>query len=166
MNQLTDKQLQTLKDRLTEEKNELQRHFEINGTSGEKLNADSGGELSSYDNHPADMGTETFERERDHAIDENLDQKLAAVEAALQRIDEGTYGGCELCLQPIPYERLQALPWTATCLEHAGMTEGKAIPAERYEMTAPILPDEAGTWAPLNRYGSSDNEVPGQREES
>lgn len=165
MNRLNDEQLQTLKNRLTEERDELQRHFEINGTTGDMLSADSGGELSAYDNHPADMGTETFERERDHAIDENLEQRLTSVEAALQRMDEGTYGQCELCREPIPYERLEAVPWTATCVEHAGLTEGAARPTDRYEMTAPIMPDEAGTWDSLDRYGSSDNEVPGQRED-
>lgn len=164
MSHLSDSQIDTLKRRLTEEKNELERHFEINETSGETLRADAGGELSAYDNHPADAATETFERERDHAIDENLDQKLSEVQAALQRIGEGSYGHCELCREPISYERLEALPWASTCLEHAGLTGGAARSSDRYEMTAPVMPDDVDAMETLESYGSAGTEAPNPRE--
>jgi DnaK suppressor protein len=169
MKRLTESQIGKLKQRLTEEKQQLDNHFEINGTTEETLTADSGGELSAYDNHPADIATETFERERDHAIDESFGQKLQEVKAALQRIDEGTYGVCEVCENLIPYERLEALPWTAYCIEHAdtsvngyGKTETET--AVSYEMLPPVLPDDTDALRTLEDYGSSDSPVPGPRE--
>jgi DnaK suppressor protein len=166
MKQLTESQIGKLKQRLTEEKRELEKHFEINGTSGETQAADSGGELNAYDNHPADLATETFERERDQAIDESFDVKLQEVNAALQRMEQGTYGVCDMCENQIPYERLEALPWTAYCVDHAGAAvngagaTGSQDPVT-YEMLPPILPDDADAARALEKYGSSDSPVPG-----
>jgi len=76
---------------------------------------DSLSELSSVDQHQADMGTETFEREKDLSILEAIESELADVEHALRRLDEGTYGTCEACGRPIDDERLEALPATRLC---------------------------------------------------
>ena len=84
---------------------------------------DSVGEISSYDQHQADMGTETFEREKDLSILEQVEAELADVEHALRRLDEGTYGTCEVCGKTIPDERLEALPATRLCLEHQAEAE-------------------------------------------
>jgi YteA family regulatory protein len=80
-------------------------------------------ELSAYDQHQADVGTETFEREKDLAILERVEAELADVEHALRRLDDGTYGTCEVCGKPIPEERLEALPATRLCLEHQAEAE-------------------------------------------
>jgi RNA polymerase-binding transcription factor DksA len=63
---------------------------------------------------PADQGSETFEREKDIAILEQLEHELAEIEAALQRLDDGTYGVDEVTGQPISRERLEALPTART----------------------------------------------------
>ena len=84
---------------------------------------DSVGELSSYDQHQADMGTETFEREKDLSILEQVEAELADVEHALRRLDEGSYGTCEVCGKVIPDERLEAMPATRLCLEHQAQAE-------------------------------------------
>jgi len=76
---------------------------------------DSLSELSSVDQHQADMGTETFEREKDLSILEAIEAELADVEHALHRLDEGTYGTCEACGRPIDDARLEALPATRLC---------------------------------------------------
>ncbi len=78
---------------------------------------DSLSELSTIDNHPADIGTELYERERDIALKDNFKHKIAAINAALERFDQGTYGVCEHCGQEIPLERLEALPYTTVCAE-------------------------------------------------
>jgi RNA polymerase-binding transcription factor DksA len=85
--------------------------------------SDSVSEISSYDQHQADMGTETFEREKDLSILEQVEAELADVEFAIRRLDEGTYGTCEVCGRPIPEERLEALPATRLCLEHQAEAE-------------------------------------------
>ena len=72
------------------------------------------GELSSYDQHPADEGSETFEREKDLAILESLETELAEVEAALRRLDDGTYGIDEVTGERIDPERLDARPEART----------------------------------------------------
>jgi RNA polymerase-binding transcription factor DksA len=71
-------------------------------------------ELSDYDQHPADTATETFEREKDVSILEQLEEELAELQAALERIDNGTYGVDEVTGQPIAPERLEALPTART----------------------------------------------------
>jgi len=76
---------------------------------------DSLSELSSVDQHQADMGTETFEREKDLSILEAIESELADVDHALRRLDEGTYGTCEACGRPIDDDRLQALPAARLC---------------------------------------------------
>ena len=96
--------------------------FDDEGLTDES-ESDSLGELSSYDQHQADMGTETFEREKDLSILEQVEAELADVEHALRRLDEGTYGTCEVCGKVIPDERLEAMPATRLCLEHQAEAE-------------------------------------------
>ena|SRR5947209_17364350 len=68
-------------------------------------------QLSDYDQHPADEGTETFEQERDEGIAEQLEQELAAIERAERRVEEGTFGRSIESGEPIPDARLEAIPW-------------------------------------------------------
>jgi RNA polymerase-binding transcription factor DksA len=75
---------------------------------------DQTGELASYDQHPADQGSETFEREKDLSILEGLEEELAEIEAALQRVDDGTYGIDEVTGKPIDPARLDAIPTART----------------------------------------------------
>ena len=72
---------------------------------------------STADNHPADVATVTFDRELDYSLEENEERLLKAIDAALTRIDDGTYGICSACGQPIDEERLEALPWTTQCID-------------------------------------------------
>ena len=72
---------------------------------------------STADNHPADVATVTFDRELDYSLEENEERLLEAIDAALKRLDEGTYGSCSTCGQPIGQERLEALQWTTQCID-------------------------------------------------
>jgi RNA polymerase-binding transcription factor DksA len=76
-------------------------------------------ELSGLDQHQADIGTETFEREKDFSILEQLEAEIGDLDAALRKIDEGTYGTCEVCNKEIEADRLEAIPGARTCIEHA-----------------------------------------------
>ena len=67
---------------------------------------------------PADQASETFEREKDVAILEQLERDLAEIEAALERLDQGTYGIDEVSGDPIAPERLEAYPVARTNIEH------------------------------------------------
>ena len=97
---------------------------------GDESESDNVSELSSIDQHQADLGTETFEREKDLSILEQVDAELADVEHALHRLDDGTYGTCEVDGKPIPEERLEALPATRFCLEHQAEAERETRPVE------------------------------------
>jgi RNA polymerase-binding protein DksA len=69
------------------------------------------------DNHLGDMATVTFDRELDYSLEENEERLLAAIDAALGRIDEGTFGICRTCGRPIGDERLEAVPHTTQCID-------------------------------------------------
>jgi DnaK suppressor protein len=77
------------------------------------------GELasSSVDNHLGDTATETFDRQMGVTLGENAGSVLAAIDAALQRIEDGTYGTCTRCGGEIGHERLEALPYAELCIE-------------------------------------------------
>ena len=76
------------------------------------------GDLSHLPQHQADQGSEVFEREKDMAILEQLERELAEIEAALQRLDEGTYGVDEVTGEPIAPERLEAYPIARTNIDN------------------------------------------------
>lgn len=69
-------------------------------------------------NHPADEASETFLVERNLAVSTDLQRELDEIERALQRIDEGTYGVCEVDGEPIDTARLDARPSATLCIQH------------------------------------------------
>jgi RNA polymerase-binding transcription factor DksA len=71
-------------------------------------------ELADYDQHPADSGSDTFEREQDLSILDGLEAELAEIEAAIARVDGGTYGVDEVTGEPIDPARLEAVPQART----------------------------------------------------
>jgi RNA polymerase-binding transcription factor DksA len=93
----------------------------VNGLIGELRNegldqteAEQAGELAHYDQHPADTASDTFEREKDLSILEQLEADLAEIEAALQRLEDGSYGIDEVTGDPIDPARLEAFPTART----------------------------------------------------
>jgi len=78
----------------------------------------SGGELS-FDQNFADSSQVTAERGEVEALAGNLRESLIDVEAALAKLDNGTFGVCEGCGQPIPPARLEAKPAARLCMECA-----------------------------------------------
>jgi RNA polymerase-binding protein DksA len=77
------------------------------------------------DNHLAETATATLGREIDYTLGENSGQVLEAIEAALKRIDEGTYGMCVSCGEQIRHERLDATPWVSLCIDCKRKAEGR-----------------------------------------
>ncbi len=69
------------------------------------------------DNHLAETATATLGREIDYTLGENSEEVLAQIDAALKRIDEGTYGTCARCGREIAPERLDATPWASLCID-------------------------------------------------
>lgn len=140
---------------------------------------DTTSELSSYDNHPGDMGNETFEAERNYSFRNREKFLLSEVDAALNKIAEGTYGLCEVCRNEIDKERLEVRPYTRLCihcendLEQKVGDEEKGRPIEEqviypslgYMFRDQSINDEVGfdgedTWDAVNEYNvrMSDNQ--------
>lgn len=69
------------------------------------------------DNHLGDTATAMYDRELDEGLEEGARDTLAEIDAALRRIENGTYGICEVCGKPIAADRLSALPWTRLCID-------------------------------------------------
>ena len=114
---------ETARTRLDEERDRLTRTLaeleEQSDAQKESLQ-----ELSVYDQHQGDIGTETFEMEKDASIIESVRAGLEDIEAATARLDKGTYGTCQRCGEPIADERLEAVPAARYCLEHQAEVEG------------------------------------------
>lgn len=72
---------------------------------------------ASQDNHLAETATATLDREIDYTLEENSIRMLNAIDAALKRMDDGTYGTCTNCGREIPAERLEAYPWASLCID-------------------------------------------------
>jgi RNA polymerase-binding transcription factor len=108
--------VEEVRQRLLDERARVfeERERLVEDTSGlmEDLSEEDG-----VDSHPADSATETLSREIELSLEDNADRLLAAIDAALKRLDDGTYGVCESCGQNISPDRLEALPYATKCIE-------------------------------------------------
>ncbi|NRD76362.1 TraR/DksA C4-type zinc finger protein [Bacillus sp. BRMEA1] len=168
---LSTEQLADLRLQLINEKREVEQflsqndHFQLErGFFHESM-----GELSSYDNHPADEGTDLYEREKDVALKEHYELELKNIDHALQAMENGTYGQCEICRKDIPLERLQALPNTTYCIEHSPdkvesherpIEEGVLMPPwgkfDMDEQDEDVAFDAEDSWQAVAEWGTSE----------
>lgn len=104
---LSEDKLFEFKERLLKLKKETEEAIEakIMEAPNESLE-----ELADYDNHPADMGSEQFEQEKQAGIQQMLERQLQDIDDALQKIEMGTFGLSEKSGKPISIERLEAQP--------------------------------------------------------
>jgi DnaK suppressor protein len=101
---------------------------EIDAIMGEGLRSDvfQADETDSVDQHPADDASELFEREKNLTVRQTLEASLQAVNDALRKFDEGTYGICANCGKPIAEKRLRALPEATHCIDCQAKLERQA----------------------------------------
>lgn len=122
---LSDEQLAGFRARLTAEAESLaadhERQMEIVRayTQGSPEHAEPSEDT-------ADQGQDAFEQERHLSLAQTLQDQLVQVQRALKRMDNGMYGVCEECGNPIPVERLEALPSATLCIKHASAQRGRA----------------------------------------
>ncbi len=124
---------------------------------------DSIGELSGYDNHPGDIGTELFERGKDIALLENEQHILELINEALERIEKNEYGFCYKCNKEIPLERLKVIPYAKYCIEHQpNDSVSLQRPIEEQLLGVPFRKKEneehlfiEDTWSAVADYGTS-----------
>lgn len=125
------------------------------------------GELSSIDNHTSDLGNETMERQKDLGLIAQAQRTLGLCDEALLRIEQGTYGLCDVCGQQIPTERLEALPYALKCVAcQAADDEDLAYyrPAEEAVLRPPFAArpaygdysiDRDDAWEIVARHGTA-----------
>jgi RNA polymerase-binding protein DksA len=117
--QLAKSTLKRLRGKLLDEQQRLsaiiveydrQRELSRLAETGSEHNADP---------ENADGGSLAFEMEMDLSIEQNAKELLEKVDRALKRMEQGSYGTCEVSGKPIPLERLEALPYATTRVEYA-----------------------------------------------
>ncbi len=111
-----------IKKRLLERKAEIEKDLDLNNEMGMEIpfaSDQASGELSQYDNHPADSGTALYEREKDMVLRKLSHEELSDINAAIEKIENGKYGLDERTGERIPYARLKALPTARTNVENS-----------------------------------------------
>jgi DnaK suppressor protein len=116
---LTEQQLRHLEARLLEERdraNDVLRRFD---ESRDASLVEAAGDLSDYPFHVADHGTDSHDQEVDAVIAERASRELEEIDEALRRLYEEPerFGICEDTGEPIPFERLDLVPWARLCAE-------------------------------------------------
>lgn len=163
---MNKQQQQQLYQQLMQEKQELEQRLSQTDNYGlESSMSDSIGELSGYDNHPADLGSEMFERGKDLALNDADEHRLDEIQAALKRMEKGEYGICKVCHQEIPFERLEAVPAAEYCIEHhpeqhssiRRPVEEKVISYRQYfrDESDYNAYDGEDAWQEVEQYGTS-----------
>lgn len=110
------KTLNAIKTSLLEMRTELEKELkDLEEASLNVTQSEASGEVG-YDEDYADAGSFTFEREKDLSIANNVQDLLDKISRALGKIEDGTYGVCESCGQPIEAARLKALPHALLCV--------------------------------------------------
>lgn len=123
---MNKKDLKMLKELL-----EIQRRKiagDLNHIEKDTLNQsqrDASGDLSGYSFHMADVATDNFDREFNLDIASGEQKVLNDIFVALQKIEEGTYGKCEICEGKIGVERLKVVPHAKLCMKCKQEEEAK-----------------------------------------
>jgi len=123
-------QMEKYKEMLIKERNEIIDTIHDLEEEHEGSLQESTNELSVYDNHPADIGTETFMQEQNINLKDREKMILNKIDIALKNIEEDNYGNCVLCGKEIEEERLDIIPYTVTCIDHREEVE-RAIMSDR-----------------------------------
>ena len=156
---MTEQQLNKLKDQLTDYLEDIKQRIHEDPILDTT-------ELSNYDNHPADNASDLTDQNTELAIENHKEEEIEKAKAALQAIEDGTYGICRVCGEDIGYDRLEALPTALTCIKHAnheGISDSRPVEEEILGSSTdqPIKDDDGvadyiNSFEDLENYGSSD----------
>jgi RNA polymerase-binding transcription factor DksA len=114
------------------------------------LSKDANEETPTYSEHMADAGTDTYDRDFALSMLSSDQSAVYEIEQAIQRIESGTYGVCELTGKHIPADRLNAIPWARFTieaerqLEQNGVVVNRARLAPLGSITETNIPEEEG----------------------
>lgn len=115
---MTKREIEQVKKLLLKKRKEMaeQMNF-IKEAEMDSTTKEAAGDHSAYAFHMADQGTDTMEREKNFFYAQRDGRLIYHIDKALERIEDGTFGICDACKQPISKERLQAVPHARMCIE-------------------------------------------------
>jgi DnaK suppressor protein len=115
---MTDIEISQHRARLLEEQERLMTAVDfLERENPGSISDELGDFITSGDDNLGDTATATFDRELDQGLEEGAQQTLDAIKDALRKIEDGTYGTCEVCGKPIGEDRLTAIPWARLCID-------------------------------------------------
>ena len=117
--QLASKTIDRLRNKLQEESDRLARLLDEHEHEREEARLAETAAERSPDPMTAEGGSMAFEYEKELSVDQNTADLLEKVDHALDRLERGEYGNCEVCGKPIPVARLEALPYVTLCVDCA-----------------------------------------------
>lgn len=179
-NEMQQESINKYKEILIEEKERLETQLKKSKEEEKLSQKESTGELSSYDNHPGDNGTATFDREMDQGIKDNSFALLKQVNDALSKIESGKFGFCQKCGEELSESRLEVVPYSSLCEKCKKSEENMEGTRERPMAEETFFPpfrgfnddtdnveyDAEDTWQDLAQYGTSSDQMYGQDNDS
>ena len=122
---MSDLDLQDLRRRLEDERGRLTAAVQFLERENPGSLEDELGEIAAgNDNHLGDLATATYDRELDEGLEEGAQQTLDDIDLALRKVEDGSYGVCEVCGKPIGAARLTAIPWARFCIDDQRRRDG------------------------------------------
>jgi len=113
---LSKEQVKQLRQLLITERAKLAGEIKAIAQETAKSPRDASGDLSAYTVHMADMAADTYERELSMNIVSSEQELLYQIDDALKRLDDGSFGVCQQCNQPVSMSRLKAVPYASMCI--------------------------------------------------
>ena len=113
---LSKEQIKQLRQLLITERAKLAEEIKSIARDAATSPRDASGDLSAYTVHMADMAADTYDRELSMNIASSEQEMLYQIDDALKRLDDGSYGICQQCNQPIAMSRLKAVPYASLCI--------------------------------------------------
>ncbi|ABN51858.1 MAG TPA: conjugal transfer protein TraR [Hungateiclostridium thermocellum] len=156
---MDDSKKEFFRQLLVEEKKNIERTINLMEEHGiSKQNVESADELSGYDNHPAELGTQLFQTELNNALKVHEERLLEDINEALTKMDKGSFGKCELCGKEIDEERLEALPYTRLCIDCENAKESSDVNLDRQRPVEELIWDAPFGRKYLNKQEDDENE--------
>jgi RNA polymerase-binding transcription factor DksA len=120
---------------------ELRDHIldQMQGVAQDSLREPASGGGSAFGMHQADAGSDAYEKDFALSLLSQEQDALYEIEEALKRIEAGTYGVCEMSGQPIPVNRLEAIPFARFTVDCQSRFEQENKGRNRWESTQPFL---------------------------
>lgn len=115
---MNKKDLKHFEKRLLEERQRLAQALgKLENSVLKRTQRESSGDLSAYSIHPADLGTDAIDREKDLLVASSEGRQLIEIDEAIQRLQTGAFGVCESCGKEIDRRRLEVVPQARLCLK-------------------------------------------------